>query len=151
MIENDLQYSITQEQVAKFRQALTAVRSDAATVSDANESRELRVFEDAIKSQLTDLESEIAEYERLRSGEALVLTIDSFDELPKALIKGRIAAGLTQRALAERLSLDEQQIAQYEATNYGSASMELVGQVIDALGIDVREQVLVPAREVSGA
>ena len=151
MIENELQYTITQEQIGKFRQALAAVRNDAATVADANERRKMRVFEDAIQSQLADLESEIVEYERLRLGEALVLTIDSFDELPKALIKARIAAGLSQRALAERLDLDEEQIAQYEATYYASASMELVGRVIDALGIDVREQVLVPAREGSGS
>ena len=93
------------------------------------------------------MESDIAEYERLRLGQSLVLTIDSFDRLPEALIKGRIAAGLTQRALAERLDLDEGQIAQHEATSYASASMELVSEVIDALSIDVREQVFVPARD----
>jgi len=43
------------------------VRNDATAVSDAKERRKLRVFEDAIQSQLVDLESEIAEYERLRS------------------------------------------------------------------------------------
>jgi HTH-type transcriptional regulator/antitoxin HipB len=37
-------------------------------------------------------------------------------ELLVALIEARIAAGLTQKALADRLGVAEQQIQRYEAT-----------------------------------
>ncbi len=60
-----------------------------------------------------------------------------------------VRARHAQRQLAERLGLKEQQIQRYEATNYASASMERVSQVIEALGIEVREQVAVPARAAS--
>lgn len=62
------------------------------------------------------------------------------------LIKGRIAAGLTQRQLADRLGLKEQQMQRYEATDYASASLARVSEVIAALGIEVKEAVVPPAR-----
>ena len=56
----------------------------------------------ALNSQLHDLRTEVAEYEALRAGRVDRLTFASFDEIGPALIKARIAAGLTQRQLAER-------------------------------------------------
>ena len=52
----------------------------------------------------------MARYEALRSGRVAVVPLDSLDQLPDALIHARIAAGLTQRDLAERLGVKEQQI-----------------------------------------
>src|SRR5947199_184943 len=66
--------------------------------------------------------------------------LNSFDELPTALIQARIAAGLTQKQLAERLGLKEQQIQRYEATGYASASLKRVSAVIQALGLHVHEE-----------
>lgn len=62
------------------------------------------------------------------------------------LIKARIARGLSQRALAERIGIKEQQVQFHEATDYAGASLARVTQVIDALGFDVQEAVIVPAR-----
>ncbi len=50
------------------------------------------------------------------------LKLDSLDALPKVLIQGRIAAGLTQEDLAARLGLKPQQIQRYEASDYHIAS-----------------------------
>ena len=63
----------------------------------------------------------------------------SLRELPIVLIEGRIAAGLTQRELAERLGLPEQQIQRYEATLYGGVSLERLQEVADVLGIEIEE------------
>lgn len=50
-------------------------------------------------------------------------------------------AGLSQKELAERLGLKEQQVQKYEATEYTSASMARVRDVIQALGVTVTEEV----------
>ena len=68
----------------------------------------------------------------------------SFAELPRALIQSRIALGLSQKELAERLGLKEQQIQRYEATEYAGASVQRVQEVIQALGLQVREEVVLP-------
>ncbi len=100
---------------------------------------------DALKSQLTDLRMQIEEYEALKSGQRAVLEIESLEELPRALIKARIAAGLSQKDLAERLGLKEQQIQRYEDTEYASASFGRLVEVSQALGIKVREDVFLPS------
>ncbi len=46
----------------------------------------------------------------------------SLADLPKALIRARIAAGLSQKEFADRLGMKEQQIQSYEANDYQHAS-----------------------------
>jgi DNA-binding XRE family transcriptional regulator len=96
---------------------------------------------DAALSQLEELKDKLIEYDLLRSGGCSVLSLDSLEELPQALIRARIASGLTQRELAERLGLKEQQIQRYEATEYASADLARVNEVARALGVRVREDV----------
>lgn len=93
---------------------------------------------DALKSQLRDLQGELAEYATLRSGKRKVVTLESLEELPKTLIQARIAAGLSQEELAAKLGLKPQQIQRYEATKYQSASLERVHAVARVLGVKLR-------------
>jgi transcriptional regulator with XRE-family HTH domain len=76
-------------------------------------------------------------YEALRSGKRVVLKLSSLDELPGALIQARIAQGLSQKDLARRLGLKEQQIQRYEATDYASASLARLIRVSRALHLKV--------------
>ncbi len=85
----------------------------------------------------------------LRSGGRGTFFLDSFEEFSRTLIQARIASGLSQKDLAERLGLKEQQIQRYEATEYASASVERVGAVIRALGLTVREEVSLSGPAVS--
>ena len=68
----------------------------------------------------------------------------SFDDLAEGLIKARIAGGLSQRALAQRLELKEQQIQRYEAERYASASYKRLCQVAHALGVRIENEILLP-------
>jgi transcriptional regulator with XRE-family HTH domain len=67
--------------------------------------------------------------------------VRSLRDLPIVLIEGRIAARLTQRDLAKRLGLPEQQIQRYEATLYAGVSLERLQQVADTLGLEIEERV----------
>ena len=97
---------------------------------------------DALRGQLADLETELREYEALRAGQFEFDQLKTITELPVALIKARIARGLSQRDLADRLGIKEQQIQRYEASEYGSASLARIRDVISALGVDVDETLL---------
>ena len=105
----------------------------------------------ALRSQLEELQKQLREYEELRSGERSIISVESFDELPCALVQARIAAGLSQRELGDRLGLKEQQIQRYEATGYQSASLARLRDVVDALGIKVRKDIFLPIKPVSSA
>ncbi len=144
MVSNERQYRITKAQAEKFSQAL----QEATARSGVNPLLQ-KLEQDALRSQLHDLEQELREYETLRAGEESVLTLDSFAELPRALIKARVASGLTQKDLADRLGLKEQQIQRYEATDYTAASVRRLKQVIEALGIRVHADVFLGAPKAS--
>jgi ribosome-binding protein aMBF1 (putative translation factor) len=145
MIKNEQQYRVTTAQIEKFERAVAQLEHHP-TPADPTDPLLRRIQLDALRSQLTDLRAERDEFDELRSGNTVVLRLASFADLPAALIKARIAAGLTQRDLADRLHLKEQQIQRYEATEYASASLTRVRQVIDALGVDIREEIVLPGR-----
>jgi transcriptional regulator with XRE-family HTH domain len=147
MIKNDRQYKITKAQAEKFRRALAAAHSAAPPHGVAPAIHKAQVA--ALRSQLEDLRTDLAEYDSLRAGKSRVLELTSLDELPQALIRARIASGMTQRDLAERLGLKEQQIQRYEATNYMSASLARIKDVADALSVKIREEVFLPGVNVS--
>ena len=139
MIKNEREYRITLTQANKFEQALSQLDTPEAAAGLHPLIRKAQ--RDAIRSQLDELREQIAEYDSLRSGQQAVISLDSLEELPRALIQARIAAGLTQRELAKRMGLKEQQIQRYEATEYASADLTRVNEVARALGLRVREDI----------
>jgi transcriptional regulator with XRE-family HTH domain len=139
MIKNERQYQTTKAQAEKFAQALRD--ANARSYPDPLLAQLER---DALRSQLEELEAELAEYDRLRSGQVKEIVIDSFDQFPRALVQARIAAGWTQKDLAERLGLKEQQIQRYEATDYASAGLSRILEIVNALGGRVRLQMTIP-------
>ena len=145
MIKNERQYRITTTQVERFERALDRIRARPFS-PDENERALQQLEEEALISQLDDLRQELSEFNALRSGEEIAIPAATFHELPRALIQARIARGLSQRALAERIGIKEQQVQRYEATDYAGASLARIGQVIDALEVDVQDAVIVPAR-----
>lgn len=133
MITNHRQYLNTQIQRERFRRAL------AAPDTEELHPKAVKAMRDGLRSQLEDLEAELAEYEALRQGQVATLEADSIVGIGEALIKARIVRNLTQKELAERLSLAEQQIQRYEATQYHDVAAERLQQVADALKLRVRE------------
>ncbi len=140
MIRNARQYRITQAQAAKLAQALAQVTTGAS--ASTLHPRLLQAEREALASQLADLREQLAEYEALRTRKRPVLRLKSFDELPRVLIQARIAAGLSQKELAHKLGLKEQQVQRYEATDYASASLARVSAVMRALGLTVHEEMV---------
>jgi len=135
MIKNERQYRITKAQAEKFEKAIQeTTRSPKGEVGSLLRKAQI----DAMESQLGDLHHEIEEYETLRSGHRKVVALSSLEDLPKLLIQARIAAGLSQEDLAVKVGLKPQQIQRYEATDYQSASLERVNEIVRVLGVKLR-------------
>lgn len=135
MIKNERQYRITKAQASRFRRTLEEIQQGRG-ISDRVHPRIVQAQIDAVASQLADLEADIQEYEALQRGEFQVGQLVFVDELATMLIKARIANRLSQKDLAQRLNLKEQQIQQYEATDYTSASLRRLQEVAHALGVE---------------
>ena len=142
MIKNEKQYRITKAQARRFEEALAEL---ARQERPANITPRLwQAQRDAAQSQLLELQEQIAAYERLHMGKIKELVLEAVEDLPKTLIRARIASGMTQEGLAHRLGVKTQQIQRYEATEYESASFARVLKVVQALGLKMPK----PARLV---
>ena len=135
MITNERQYQISKAQVAKFRAAIDAPDAYIKTLHP----RAQKALREAARSQLDDLLAEVADYEQLRDGQLTSITAESIADLAPALIKARIMRNWTQKELAEKLAVAEQQVQCYEATQYKGVSVERLQAVADALKLRVRE------------
>jgi ribosome-binding protein aMBF1 (putative translation factor) len=133
MIKNERQYRITKAQARRFEEALAELSRQERPSNIA--SRLWQAQRDAAESQLQELQEQLDAYERLHMGKSKELVLEAVEDLPKTLIRARIAAGMTQEGLAHRLGVKTQQIQRYEATEYESASFARVLKVVQALGL----------------
>ncbi len=150
MITNERQYRITRKKALEFAKAIEGF--DAGTDERADvHPRLLQAELEAMESQLADLRAELDEYEQLKSADLSVIPVASLEELAEGLIKARIAGGLSQRSLARRLKLREQQVQRYEADRYASASYRRLCQVARALDVRIENEMLLSIVPAEGS
>lgn len=93
-------------------------------------------FRKAIKAEKIEIEALVTAYEAAKVG--------NFDDLKRrakndpglSLIVARIARKLTQKELARKLGLKEQQIQRYEADRYSSISLANFKRIASLLGVE---------------
>ena len=130
MIYSDKQYGVSSAQLTKLHAALAAVQ---ARTTDQAWLKNAEI--EALKSQIVDLEAELTEYDLLKSGQASFSKTYALEELPRVLVQARIASGMSQTGLAEKLGMKPQQIQRYEATDYMGASLGRLIEISKALGV----------------
>ncbi len=130
MITNERQYKIT-------RHALQKLTTAASELAVGPRDQVAQLSAEALRSEIDVLRAEVDEYERLRAGDASAFTIASLADLPRGLIRARIARGMSQRDLAESFGLKEQQVQRYEASEYKGASVSRMLEIAALLGLDV--------------
>ena len=144
MIKNQKQYEYSQELIKSFESSLSAIRERGQKKNDVW----VKIKRDSLKSHLDALKAEIAEYEHLinhNSDRPIVLKLSDIKYLPQIIIKARIAAKISQKELAQRTGLTEEQIKEYEARDYQTASFLDFLFVLDALDIQVQKgEFLIP-------
>ena len=134
MILNERQFKIASSQLQKLSKAVVSPKEDQQVPDWVREAQA-----SAIRSQIDELEQEIREYQLLRSGKRVVSTITDLGQLALTLIQARIAKGMTQSDLADRLGLNEQQIQRYEASNYAGASLTRLAAIANELEVRIQE------------
>jgi DNA-binding XRE family transcriptional regulator len=142
ILQNQRQYRDTKAELVGFEKGLIA--HDARDPRDHppnTDPRMAQIMHDAIASWIETLREQIEHYEKLRDGQITSREITSLHELPTALIEARIAAKLTQRQLAKRIGVAEQQIQRWEANGYTGVNLERLQNIADALGVQMHDTI----------
>lgn len=63
--------------------------------------------------------------------------VSNLHGLGRALVAIRIALGLTQRELADRLGVNESQVSRDERNEYRGVTVERACRILDALGVEM--------------
>lgn len=92
-----------------------------------------------MKSFHLQLVEEVQSYERLKRGD--LDEIMNLHGIGRALVALRIALGLTQRELANRLNVDESQVSRDERNDYHGVTVDRASRILDVLGVSVMSKV----------
>jgi HTH-type transcriptional regulator/antitoxin HipB len=133
MIQNDHQFEVTKDKLAKLAVSLEEMQSnpDPQLPEDVRRSDQF-----SLQYLMDELKAELVEYEKLRAGQVRCVALPSvLDDLPGALTRARIARGWTQRELAHSLGVREQQVQKDEQGGYAKASLARLRRVARVLGV----------------
>ena len=130
MIQNEHQYKVTQTKLRELEQASIDLDINRSNLSE----RLLQAEKKGIQVLIDRLKLELVEYDNLPQ-QKTPIQIGSIEDLAVGLIKARIAMGMTQKELATKIGVQEQQIQRYEGNKYASASLVRLTEVAHALEI----------------
>jgi DNA-binding XRE family transcriptional regulator len=93
----------------------------------------VRAQRDLHASQRDDSLEDLQAFDALQNSRELGLDLESLEALPTRLIEARVAAGLTQKALADQSGVSPQQVQRDEATNNRNANFSRMLEVARVL------------------
>lgn len=137
MIRNEKAYRQAVEQIAAEKSRLAQQEAELRTLR--LEPDEVKRALDPMRSFHQQLEEEIAGYERLSRGE--FDEIENLRGIGQLLVSLRIARGLSQRQLSEKLGVHETQVSRDERNEYHGITLERAAKILEALGVEIRSRV----------
>ena len=132
-ILNDRQFRITKAWHRKFDSGPEFTDAQLEKLSP----QMVQAIRDSHSSQAKTLEREMAEYERLMNAAPEDIALQTLVDLPRMLIKLRIMRGFTQKRLAKKLDISEQQIQRYEKNEYQGVRFRRIVEITQALEVDL--------------
>jgi DNA-binding Xre family transcriptional regulator len=137
MIRNETEYKKAVGRVAAEAARLKEERVKLQGMDFSKE--EIKRALDPLRSFHEQLKEEVESYDKLKRGEFEELR--NFDGVGRLLIALRIAKGVSQRELAERLGIHESQVSRDERNEYHGVTVDRANRILEALGVEVRSVV----------
>jgi ribosome-binding protein aMBF1 (putative translation factor) len=142
MIRNEVEYQEAVKRLKEERARYDAHEQELVRMGLRPD--EVKRAMDPLRSFNLQLEEEVEAYERLKRGD--LGEIDNLHGLGRTLVALRIALGLTQRQLAERLAVNESQVSRDERNEYQGITVDRASRILDALGVTLRSAFQTPIR-----
>ncbi|MHC1623500.1 MAG: helix-turn-helix domain-containing protein [Candidatus Methanospirareceae archaeon] len=137
MIRNEAEYKKAVERIREEASRIEAQKAELAAMG-LTPDQVTRATDPLISFHL-QLVEEVNSYERLKRGE--FDPIMNLGGLGTLLIAMRIAKGISQKELAERLGVHESQVSRDERNEYHGVTLERAQRVLEALGVQVMSRV----------
>ena len=134
MIKNERERTRKQQQVKDYEQLIIQNRELLKRVGVSPEKIEEHIALN--KASMEEIKAEIAEYDQLKNH--TTPPSETITRIGDLLVKLRIYKGLTQKALAERMGVDETQVSRDERSHYKGVSLERLLKVIQALEVEIQ-------------
>ena len=147
MIHSEKEYREAVERIRQEKERLA--RQNAELKGMGLGAAEIKRALDPMLSFHQQLEEEVQSYERLKRGE--FDDISNLRGLGQLLVSLRIARGLTQRQLAEKLGVHETQVSRDERNEYHGITLERAARIMETLGAEVRSRVELSDKELNVA
>lgn len=142
MIRTDAEYEAALEQIAEDKANEPRLREHFA--SQGFTPAQVDDLMEPILTFQQQVEEEVEEYQRLKQG--IIDDLTDLQYLGRHLVALRIARGLTQRQLAERMGVHESQVSRDERNEYFNITVQRAARVLKAIGAEIHGKVqLLPA------
>lgn len=141
MIRTDREYNELVKQMSQTKELIAKQRKSLAAEGLSGKEIE-RALAPTI-SFSKQFAEELEFYKTLKNGS--VPPFESFESIGQALIALRIAKGLAQRELAQKLNVTEAQVSRDERNEYHGITIERAQRVLDSMGATVKVELKIPA------
>jgi DNA-binding CsgD family transcriptional regulator len=137
VIRTEFEYRETLKRVEKTEAAFR--EEEAKLTSQGLDAEQIKRALAPSRAFYLQIRAEVETYERLRRGE--FDDLHNLQGLGHLLIGARIASGLSQRELAERLGVHESQVSRDERNEYNGVTVERADRILEALGVEMTTRV----------
>lgn len=134
MMKTDKEYELAKKQLSKltelYETQLKDLKSKGLSEKDAKSS---------LSSSWTyamQCKEEVELYEKLKKGD--LPPMEHFSSMGKYFVAARIARGMTQRELAEKLGVNESAVSRDERNEYHGMSVQKMDKLLHALNLKLR-------------
>ena len=131
MIRTDAEYRRALQRLAQEDETLRAQREHLASL-DLSEEEVERAMQPLLSFR-AQLAEEVEAYTQMKRGD--LGPLQSLTAIGRWLVGARIARGLSQAALAERLGVHESQVSRDERNDYRGVTAERAQRILEALGV----------------
>ena len=135
LIRNDKQREQSAKMLAEMQAAVKA--ETMKYQSQGHSAEEIKALIDPQLSLLDDVQQDIEIYDRWKTGDLTDFEAAGLDSLGRFLIASRIAKGVSQRTLAQKMNVNESTVSRDECNEYHGITIARAIKVLEALDVEV--------------
>ncbi len=140
MIKSDRQYEYTKGKLRELDKDLKATRKEYSS-----DKKKAALLSQGYIEHIAQLKTEIAEYEKMKESPLpKVLKIRDFSEISRQIVRLRLARGLTQAKLANRIGCKQADVSRLEREDYQGYTLSQLKKIAAGLNAEI-ELDLIPA------
>lgn len=133
MIRNEAEYREAVKRLQEEEQKIALHKAELQKLDLSKQ--EVKRLIDPLWSFHLQLQEEVDSYERLKRGE--IDELKNLKGLGQLLISLRIAKGMSQQELAERLGCQPSQVSRDERNEYHGVTVDRAAKILEALGATI--------------